>query len=393
MPASLKLDRISKSFGTTKVLDEVDVEIRAGEFVSIVGASGCGKSTLLRIIAGLETQGAGHVRLDEVVVDAMAPRERNVAVVFQNYALYPHMTAFENIATPLATSRLSLYERLPVLGRLSRRRAKIRAGIAADVAAVAAQLRIEALLDRKPGQLSGGQRQRVALARALVRRPSLFLMDEPLSNLDAQLRVHMREEITELHSRLGATFVYVTHDQVEAMTMSDRIVMMDKGRVAQIGSPSDLYDRPATIAVARFIGSPAMNFLPAAADSSGALFHADRRLPVDTDRAGPVVVGLRPENVAIGPVYEGAALVGRIRRVEHHGHDRLVHLDLQSPLGGMLSARVSATDALSDPAEGCFVAVDFTGPAHVFDGDGLRRTSKVVRLGFGRIDTAAEAAE
>jgi multiple sugar transport system ATP-binding protein len=393
MPASLKLDRISKSFGTTDVLDRVDIEISAGEFVSIVGASGCGKSTLLRIIAGLETQNAGHVRIDDRLVDAMTPRERNVAVVFQNYALYPHMTAFENIATPLAMSRLSFFERLPVLGRLSRRRARIRAGIADDVRAVAAQLRIEALLDRKPGQMSGGQRQRVAVARALVRRPSLFLMDEPLSNLDAQLRVHMRDELAELHSRLGATFVYVTQEQVEAMTMSDRIVMMDKGRVAQIGSPSDLYDRPATIAVARFIGSPAMSFLSAEADASGALFHAGRRLPIDTDHAGPVLVGLRPENLAIAPVYEEATLVGRIRRVEHHGHDRLVHLDLQSPLGGMLSARVSAADALPGSAEGCFVAVEFAGPAHVFDGEGLRRTSKVARLGVGHADPANEAAE
>jgi multiple sugar transport system ATP-binding protein len=376
MAGSVKLDGISKAYGAATVLDAVTLDVQAGEFLSVVGASGCGKSTLLRIIAGLESQDAGRVLFDDHVVDSLSPRERNVAVVFQNYALYPHMTAFGNIATPLETARLSLFERLPLVGRLSPRRAAIMAGIARDVEAVAAQLHIEGLLKRKPGQMSGGQRQRVALARALVRRPSLFLMDEPLSNLDAQLRVHMRDEITQLHDQSGTTFIYVTHDQVEAMTMSDRIVMLDKGRIAQIGTPDALYDRPATLAVARFIGAPAMNLMPVEAMPDGILTQSGRRLPLCASSLpqAPLTLGLRPEHLVLRPVHEDAALVGRVRRIEHHGPDRLVHMDFQSPSGGLVTARVPDGSAAAQFGAGAVLAIGFKPQhAHLFDAAGLRQ--------------------
>src|SRR5581483_7086015 len=215
--AGLSLRGVTKSFGNVPVLAPLDLDIADGEFLTLVGPSGCGKSTLLRIIAGLEPQSGGSVSIGGNGVDHLRPHERKVAMVFQNYALYPHMTVFDNIALPLTMARLSLLERLPLLRLFSPRRRGIVEGIVRDVRSVAEQLRIEKYFDRKPGQLSGGQRQRVALGRAMVRHPDVFLMDEPLSNLDAKLRVHMRSELAELHSRLGVTMIYVTHDQVEAM--------------------------------------------------------------------------------------------------------------------------------------------------------------------------------
>src|SRR3982751_3180697 len=252
--AGLSLRGITKSFGTTPVLGGVDLDIADGEFLTLVGPSGCGKSTLLRIIAGLERQDAGTVSIGGVPVDHLRPHERRVAMVFQNYALYPHMSVFENIALPLTMSRLNVFERIPLLRLLSPRRRRVMQQITGEVQAVAGQLRIESYFARRPGQLSGGQRQRVALGRAMVRNPDVFLMDEPLSNLDAKLRVHMRTELAELHSRLQSTFIYVTHDQVEAMTMSDRVAMMDAGRILQLGTPSELYARPANLKGAQFLG-------------------------------------------------------------------------------------------------------------------------------------------
>ena len=380
MAEALQLARISKSFGTTRVLDDVTVDARPGEFISLVGESGCGKSTLLRIIAGLEAQDAGSVVIGGRGVDRLSPRARNIAMVFQNYALYPHMSVFDNIALPLAMSRLTLPERLPLIRHLSPRRGRIAGGIAADVCNVAAQLRIERLLDRKPGQLSGGQRQRVALARALVRQPSLFLMDEPLSNLDAQLRVHMRDEISDLHARLGTTFIYVTHDQVEAMTMSNRVAMMEGGRIAQIGSPSELYDTPATLSVARFIGSPAINVLTATGGGDGRPIHADRPLPILADaRPGEALsLGIRPEHVVLAPDPKREDIVGRVRRVEHHGPDRLVQLDLDETPGSAMVARLPDSEATPEMvAPGTFLRISFDASrAHVFGADGRRVTSR-----------------
>jgi multiple sugar transport system ATP-binding protein len=239
--ASAAFDRIRKSFGTTEVIRETSFDIREGEFLVLVGPSGCGKSTLLRLLAGLEDASAGTVLIDGRVVNGMAPKDRDIAMVFQSYALYPHMTVAENMAFALTLLKQDA------------------AAIAARVDRAATILNLTPLLGRYPRELSGGQRQRVAMGRAIVRNPKLFLFDEPLSNLDAKLRVSMRSEIRALHQRLKATTVYVTHDQVEAMTMADRIVVMRDGRVEQIGAPLALYDRPRNLFVAQFIGSPAMN--------------------------------------------------------------------------------------------------------------------------------------
>lgn len=246
-------------------------------------------------------------------------------MVFQNYALYPHMTAGENIATPLVMGGLSLFERLPLLGRLSPRHGAIAAQIAEDVRRVARQLHIEALLDRKPGQLSGGQRQRVALARAMVRQPAAFLMDEPLSNLDARLRVHMRGELSELHRRLGATFIYVTHDQVEAMTMSSRVALMMDGEIVQVATPDEIYSNPADVRAARFIGSPEINLLDARADPQGRISVAGRATSLQTTVTGRVTIGLRPEILTIGDISCDILIDASLQRVERLGHDVLLH--------------------------------------------------------------------
>src|ERR1700748_1146184 len=241
--ASVGIRDVKKAFGATAVIHGVDISIGDGEFVVLVGPSGCGKSTLLRMIAGLENITSGEIRIDERVVNRLPPKERDIAVVFQNYALYPHMTVADNMAFSMKL------------------RGAPKAEVRARVARAAAILGLAQLLDRYPRQLSGGQRQRVAMGRAIVRDPRVFLFDEPLSNLDAKLRVQMRTEIKELHQRLKTTTIYVTHDQIEAMTMADKIVVMHDGLVEQIGAPLELYDRPGNLFVASFIGSPAMNFL------------------------------------------------------------------------------------------------------------------------------------
>lgn len=241
--ARVKIEEVKKSFGTTLILKGVSIDIPDGSFTVLVGPSGCGKSTLLRMLAGLENISAGEISIDDMVVNMLPPKERDIAMVFQNYALYPHMTVKDNMAFSLA------------LAKAPQSDIDERVNIAADI------LGLRPLLDRFPRQLSGGQRQRVAMGRAIVRRPKVFLFDEPLSNLDAKLRVSMRSEIKLLHLRLKTTSIYVTHDQIEAMTMADQIVVMNDGRIEQVGSPLELYDYPANRFVAGFIGSPAMNFL------------------------------------------------------------------------------------------------------------------------------------
>ncbi|BAM86972.1 fused maltose transport subunit, ATP-binding component of ABC superfamily [Bradyrhizobium oligotrophicum S58] len=326
--ASLALDNISKSFGATDILKHISLEIRDGEFLTLVGPSGCGKSTLLRIIAGLELQDEGTVRIGARAVDALPPKARNIAMVFQSYALYPHMTVERNMAVPLVMSRLSATQRLPLLGHFVPGTKTKRAGIAAEVRNVAAALGIEQLLARKPGQLSGGQRQRVALGRAMVRQPSVFLMDEPLSNLDAKLRVTMRAEIKELHARLGVTFVYVTHDQAEAMTMSDRVALMMGGELIQIAPPQVLYDDPNNVGVAAFVGSPSINLVPA--DALGERIEAVVRCHVDGGSLDGITVGLRPEALSARAEWTPGAIAGRVRFVEHLGADLYVHVDIAS---------------------------------------------------------------
>ena len=285
--ASVEIRDVRKSFGTAEVLHGVNIDIEDGEFVVLVGPSGCGKSTLLRMIAGLESITAGTIAIDRRVVNDVAPKERDIAMVFQNYALYPHMTVAENMGFSL----------------------KLKSAPSAEISQKVRQaseiLGLGSYLDRYPRQLSGGQRQRVAMGRAIVRNPKVFLFDEPLSNLDAKLRVAMRAEIKQLHQRLKTTIVYVTHDQIEAMTMADKIVVMNEGRVEQIGPPLELYDRPRNRFVAGFIGSPAMNFLRGriVQHNGSYAFEADggTRLPVKTAHSSDaVVLGIRPEHLMLG---------------------------------------------------------------------------------------------
>lgn len=289
--ATLDLQSIYKSFDTTEVLHDISLAIEDKEFVVFVGPSGCGKSTLLRIIAGLEEATAGSVVIDGADVSTAHPVDRGIAMVFQSYALYPHLSVFENIAFPLRVQKLSGVE------------LKKRVEAAAEILQLTDKLKL------KPGQLSGGQRQRVAIGRSIVRNPKIFLFDEPLSNLDAALRGDMRVELSQLHRQLDATMVYVTHDQVEAMTMADRIVVLNAGRIEQFGTPMELYHHPATKFVANFIGQPNMNFLSAKIISTdhGLEVELDTgqqlQLPVDTTDAtvgDPIEMGIRPENVALG---------------------------------------------------------------------------------------------
>ena len=295
--ARVEIAGLAKSFGAITALYPVDLAIEAGEFVVIVGPSGCGKSTLLRLIAGLEEPSAGRIAIGGRDVTHAAPADRDLAMVFQSYALYPHLTVAENIAFPLRVARLP------------------RAEIDRRVAAVAGSLDLMPLLARRPRALSGGQRQRVSIARAIVREPQVLLLDEPLSNLDTELRVRMRHEFARLHAQLGATMIYVTHDQLEAMTLANRIVVMSAGRVEQDGAPIELYDRPATLAVARAIGSPGMNLMPAvvaAADAEGVTLKLPSgetvQAAVHAEIGVPVTLGVRPEHLFPDPagVFGGA---------------------------------------------------------------------------------------
>jgi sn-glycerol 3-phosphate transport system ATP-binding protein len=352
--ATLSLSGVRKQFGATQVLHGIDLDVADGEMIVVVGASGCGKSTLLRIVAGLETPSSGAVRIDGRDVTALEPADRDIAMVFQNYALYPHMTVFENMAYGLRIRGLKTPE-------IKRR-----------VAEAADMLEIGPLLERKPRQLSGGQRQRVAMGRAIVREPKLFLFDEPLSNLDAKLRVQMRAEIRRLQKRLGVTSLFVTHDQVEAMTLGDRLVVMHGGRAAQVASPMEVWGVPADTYVAGFIGSPAMNFLGAelAREGSAAALKAGPALPfADGARPGadgtPLVIGIRPEHVRHGP--DAGALPLTVELVEPLGSETVIHGRL--PGGEVLVARLP----LAAGAIGEVLPVSLPPAAwHVFSAEGKR---------------------
>ena len=319
--ARVELRDVRKSYAGTEVVHGVSVEVADGEFIVIVGPSGCGKSTLLRMVAGLETISAGEVVIGERVVNRLEPKDRDVAMVFQNYALYPHMSVFDNMAYGLRIRGLA------------------RNDIAAKVKRAAEILELGALLERRPRELSGGQRQRVAMGRAIVREPAVFLFDEPLSNLDAKLRVQMRFEIQKLHRRLGTTSLYVTHDQVEAMTLAQRMIVMHAGRAEQIGTPMEVYENPASVFVAGFIGSPAMNFLPGRVDPGG-------RIALDggggvagvagVGEGRKVTAGVRPEHLT--PCAPSAAnLVGSVEMIEALGADTLIHV---SVAGASIIARL-----------------------------------------------------
>ncbi|WP_204251046.1 ABC transporter ATP-binding protein [Elioraea rosea] len=379
--AAITLEGIVKSFGSTEVLRDISLAIGHGEFITLVGPSGCGKSTLLRIIAGLERQDRGSIAIGGRRVDALKPAERGVAMVFQSYALYPHMSVARNIANPLEMQRLTFAERLPLLRLLSPRRRRVMREIMRDVGTVAAALQIDHLLPRKPAQLSGGQRQRVALGRAMVRRPDAFLMDEPLSNLDARLRVHMRGELAELHRRLGATFVFVTHDQTEAMTMSDRVALMLDGRIEQLGTPAALYDTPDTLAVAQFIGSPPIAVLPVTAEG-GLVVAAGTRLRLSA-LAGAAMLGLRAE--ALAPVRKGTpgALPAMLARSENLGAEWLLHATLGDAAATPVVCRLTAEAHATARADGLLGERLWLMPdasrAHLFDASGRRLVPEAQR--------------
>lgn len=315
--ASVTLNKVNKVFVRDHIINDVDLNVGDGEFVVFVGPSGCGKSTLLRLIAGLESISDGELSIDGKVVNDLPPRERGVGMVFQSYALYPHMTVYDNMAFGLKLAKASqetVHERVMTTAKI---------------------LQLEELLHRKPKALSGGQRQRVAMGRAMAREPSILLFDEPLSNLDASLRVQMRNEIARLHNRLGSTMIYVTHDQVEAMTLADKIVVLNGGHVEQVGSPHELYQRPATKFVAGFIGSPTMNFMPAellASDTGGCQVSVsgigELSLPQDAqqlNRGEPLTIGIRPEHLRLdAPVGDNCF---DIVNVEYLGNEVYVYLE------------------------------------------------------------------
>jgi len=326
--AEIELRNISKSFGSTEVIKSLDLSVSNGEFITIVGPSGCGKSTLLRIIAGLENQSTGDVEIDGNVVNNTRASERDLAMVFQSYALYPHLTVQQNLMVPLKLRRLSILERFPIIGWLMPNRRSKLGEIVNKVQLASETLQITHLLDRKPGQLSGGQQQRVAVGRAMVREPVAFLMDEPLSNLDAGLRVHMRAEISELHRDLKTTFIYVTHDQAEALTMSDRMAVMMDGEILQLDTPNEIYNNPSNIRVAEFVGSPKINILQGECDEKGNIncFGIKITDSIKLAQKGNISVGIRPEHMELVTSNDKNVFKGKIVYRENLGSDIFLHV-------------------------------------------------------------------
>lgn len=326
--SKIELKRIRKSYGSTETIAGIDLHIENGEFVVFVGPSGCGKSTLLRMIAGLEEISSGDLWIGDQNVTDLAPAKRGVAMVFQSYALYPHMTVYENMAFGLSlqgTDKTEITQRVLLAAKV---------------------LQLETLLERKPKELSGGQRQRVAIGRAIVRNPKVFLFDEPLSNLDASLRVQMRIEIARLHSELKATMVYVTHDQVEAMTLADRIVVINKGKIEQVGSPLELYHHPKSKFVATFIGSPKMNLLKVNFTGEGVDLNDGTQIQIPQKnmsiKTGDALeLGIRPEHIELTNLSHGA-LEGRVEVIEYLGNETFAHLDVGSNASELIVARLDS---------------------------------------------------
>ncbi|HEY0148774.1 MAG TPA: ABC transporter ATP-binding protein [Allosphingosinicella sp.] len=351
---SLELADIRKAYGATPVLDSVSLTMEAGEFVAFLGPSGSGKSTLLRIIAGLETLDEGEVRLDGQRIDTLPPGDRGVAMVFQHYALYPHMTVRENMAFGLKNAKVPQAE------------------IDSRVAEAARVLEIAEQLDKKPGQMSGGQRQRVAIGRAIVKHPKLFLLDEPLSNLDAALRMRTRIELAQLRNRVDAAFIMVTHDQAEAMTLADRIVVMNDRKIQQVGPPMEIYSRPANTFVARFVGSPAMTLLPVALAEGGGDYASVRlgdgsvvetRVPRAGLGSGALELGLRPESVRLAP----SGISAKVDLVERLGDRTLLYAHLAD--GQAITAEDGGASAVQI---GDTVTLRIDGAAaHLFDAEGI----------------------
>ncbi|HJW01359.1 MAG TPA: ABC transporter ATP-binding protein, partial [Arthrobacter sp.] len=299
---TIEFDQVSKNFAGSTVIKDFDATVPDKEFLVLLGPSGCGKSTMLRMIAGLTDISSGELRFDGVVVNNLEPKKRNIAFVFQSYALYPHMSVRANIGFPLVMDNFRWWHHIPVVGGFARRALMKRKDIAAKIDQVAEMLELTPYLDRRPKALSGGQRQRVAVARSLIREPALYLLDEPLSNLDAKLRTQMRAEISALHDRVKKTFVYVTHDQVEAMTMGTRIIVLNDGVVQQYGTPKEIYDRPANTFVAKFIGAPPMNLIPVTQTGQGTeMFGNVLPFAPSGTAARAMQLGIRAEKVNINP--------------------------------------------------------------------------------------------
>jgi multiple sugar transport system ATP-binding protein len=363
--ANVVFEKVAKRYGKVSVIEDLNLDIRDQEFMVLVGPSGCGKSTALRMIAGLEEISDGKISIGERVVNDLPPKDRDIAMVFQSYALYPHMSVRENLEFGLKIRKMPKDQ----IDKLVQEAAQI--------------LDIAHLLERKPKQLSGGQRQRVAVGRAIVRKPSVFLFDEPLSNLDAKLRVQMRAEITKLQTRLKTTTVYVTHDQVEAMTMGHRIAVMKDGKLQQVGTPLELYDRPVNLFVATFIGTPPMNLVKATLQDGGSTLSASRfKLPVPASMKSltsskdgrQVVFGLRPENILRGgksPRGESAGISGEVEIVEPLGHEVVVHTRIGDDL---LVAKLEPHDVprMGDTIE-LLVELD---ALHLFDGQTEKRITE-----------------
>jgi multiple sugar transport system ATP-binding protein len=352
--SEVKIEKLCKSYGPVEVLKDIDLTVENGSFVVLVGPSGCGKSTLLRAVAGLEPVTSGHMTIGGKQVNDLPPAQREIAMVFQSYALYPHMDVYGNMAFGLKFAKVP------------------KADIDARVNEAARILQLEPLLKRRPRELSGGQRQRVAIGRAIVRKPQVFLFDEPLSNLDAALRINTRVEIAKLHKLLQATIVYVTHDQVEAMTLADKIVVMNKGRIEQTGKPLDLYYKPANLFVAGFIGSPAMNFLSATAKKSDVLALADGqelkvKFPASVKSGDTVTLGCRPEHITLG----GGGILklnGTVDIIERLGESGFAHVRLAS--GQTIIAEVRGDPGTSS-GQTASLTLD-PGHLHIFNAEGQR---------------------
>jgi multiple sugar transport system ATP-binding protein len=381
--ADISIKHLVKRFGKVEAVSDVSLQIADSEFLVLLGPSGCGKSTILRVVAGLEDADAGEIVIGGRLVNFIDPVKRNVAMVFQNYALYPHMTVYKNIAFPLQIAKQRKEE------------------VEAAVRRAAGILGLEALLQRLPGQLSGGQRQRVALARAIVREPQAFLMDEPLSNLDAQLRIQTRLELIQLHQRLGITTIYVTHDQIEAMTMGHRIAVMSEGVLQQIGTPQEVYRRPANVFVATFLGAPPMNLISGRLEADGSAWRflgqnidvplaaeavSTAALEHEVEHAGEVKFGLRPEHFRVGPPGEAGGIPGRVEFLEPVGSD----LFLTVEAGGTLVQVRTDPDAPLKPGDNVSLRFD-PGRAHVFGaaGHNLRRDAAPVDTAAALIPTAS----
>jgi len=339
---TITFDSVSKSFGSIQVIREFKATVPDKDFLVLLGPSGCGKSTMLRMIAGLTDISAGQLRFDDQVVNDLSPKQRNIAFVFQSYALYPHMTVRSNIAFPLIMDNFRPWHHIPIVGGLARRAIQKRADVSEKINKVAAMLELTDYLDRKPKALSGGQRQRVALARSLIREPDVYLLDEPLSNLDAKLRSQMRAEISALHERVQKTFVYVTHDQVEAMTMGTRIIVINDGVVQQYGSPKEIYNKPANVFVAKFIGAPPMNLLAVDVDADGLDLGGQvelrsRKAKEIAGRIGSsrVQLGIRAEKISMFAVGSGPVdglIDAHVVAVEDLGSETVVGFKLGAPV-------------------------------------------------------------